>query len=605
MQDVPEPGRGSDAGPSGHAGEARNLIRFSDFVLDLDACRLERENGEAVALTRGEYSLLRFLVSRGGRVVSRETLLNEVSNRRFDPFDRSVDTAVRRLRRKIESDPSEPRLIVTVQGEGYRFDGRTLPLVRQSIVGEREPSIPVDAPPTLSTSARSSERTGEEWLRSPRWLYFSATLALLALLGGSWLYVRTPEPAPGAPPVIVVPPFDNLTGDPAKDYLGRSLSLEVATLLSAYPGFTVVAAPDMSGSGSAADVSRAVKSAGVRYVVRGRLHQLRDSLQVTASLDDVDTGAAVWSRVFGGGADALEPQEELPRRIYDSLAGFRGAVQRSEERIAWQRASSNLDDYDYYLRGVSLYSRSGLGDVLKARAILQQGLDRWPDSSLLRLMLAWTHLWVAMNEPNQDPARDIDEAWRLAKEAFSAPTHTPFEAWLGHWLMAFLYQWHDNDFSRSVTEAHRATELAPYDASSRSELSWIMANAGHADEAIEWARFALQHDPNGPSRYHANLAWAYFVAGREREGINALREKSSEFPVLCAALHVRTRRSRRGAEPRRAIRSGRRQGHSPPRGHRSVDRACRGRLHGNAAQGGHARKVSGHRCLVGGQDSSA
>ena len=68
MQDVPEPGRGSDAGPPGLlAGEARNLIRFSDFLLDLDACRLERENGEAVALTRGEYSLLRFLVSRGGR----------------------------------------------------------------------------------------------------------------------------------------------------------------------------------------------------------------------------------------------------------------------------------------------------------------------------------------------------------------------------------------------------------------------------------------------------------------------------------------------------------------------------------------------------------
>ena len=311
-------------------------------------------------------------------MVSRETLLNEVSNRRFDPFDRSVDTAVRRLRRKIKSDPSEPRLIVTVQGEGYRFDGRTLPLVRQSIVGERRALDSRDAPPTLSTSARSSERTGEEWLRSPRWLYFSATLALLALLGGSWLYVRTPEPAPGAPPVIVVPPFHNLTGDPAKDYLGRSLSLEVATL----------AAPDMSGSGSAADVSRAVKSAGVRYVVRGRLHQLRDSLQVTASLDDVDPRrglvTGLWRRRGRAGTAGGTASPH-----YDSLAGFRGAVQRSEERIAWQRASSNLDDYDYYLRGVSLYSRSGLGDVLKARAILQQGLDRWPDSSLLRLMLAY------------------------------------------------------------------------------------------------------------------------------------------------------------------------------------------------------------------------
>ena len=94
MQDVPEPGKGGSAGPAGDAGERRNRVGFSGFVLDLDACRLEREKGEPVALTHGEYALLRFFVSRCGRVVSRETLLNEVSNRRFDPFDRSVDTAV-------------------------------------------------------------------------------------------------------------------------------------------------------------------------------------------------------------------------------------------------------------------------------------------------------------------------------------------------------------------------------------------------------------------------------------------------------------------------------------------------------------------------------
>ncbi len=568
MQDVPEPGRGSDAGPPDPASETRKLIRFSGFVLDLDACRLERENGEPVALTRGEYSLLRFLVSRGGRVVSRETLLNEVSNRRFDPFDRSVDTAVRRLRRKIELDPAHPRLVVTVPGEGYGFDGRTSPLLRQPIVGERESTIPVDTIPTLSTSARDFERTREVWLRSPRWLSFSATLVLLALLGGSWLYVRTPERAQNAPPVIVVPPFDNLTGDPAKDYLGRSLSLEVATLLSAYPGFTVAAPSDMSGSGSAVDVSQDVKSAGARYVVRGRLHKLRDFCGSPRAC----TTLAPARR---SGRRSLEAAPKRRRTClaesYDSLAGFRGAVQRSEERIAWQRSSSNLNDYGYYLRGESLYSRSGLSDVLKARTILQQGLDRWPDSILLRLMLARTHLWVAMNEPNQDPGPDIDEAWRRAKEAFSAPSYSPLEAWVGHWLMAFLYQWHDNDFSRSVTEAHSATELAPYDAASRSELSWIMANAGRADEAIEWlallcnmTRTALLDTmPISHGRILSQVA--------NEKGSIRFGEKSSEFPILSAALHVRIGEVEEARESRRAIRSGRRRGHRAPRGHRSVD----------------------------------
>ena len=534
MHDVQGSDRGVDGSSSGPSDELRALVRFSGFVLDLDACLLERDNGETVALTRGEYSLLRFLVSRSGRVVSRETLLNEVCNRRFDPFDRSVDAAVRRLRRKIEANPSRPSLIVTVPGEGYRFEARTSRLATVREI-EQEPSPQVSETSTISAPVEGSGRVRRQWRPSQ---YALATLLLLALLGGYVFYLQAIRLAPNTVPVVAVPAFENLTGDPAKDYLGRSLSTEVVALLSAYPGLKIVASADPNGS-SSTDSSWATQSVGARYVVRGALHQTRDSLQVTATLYDVGTRAALWSQVFDGGNGASELQEDVPRQIYDSLAGFRGAIQRSEERTAWQKGNSSLNDYDYFLRGASLYFRSRSSDVLKARAILQQGLDRWPSSTLLRLMLGWTHLWVAMNEPGEDPGPNIDKAWRLATDASSTPSYSPLEAWLEHWLMAFLFQWRDNDFSRSVTEARNAAELAPYDAFSRSDLSWILANAGHADEAIEWARFALRHDPNGPSRYNANLAWAYFVAGREREGIDALREKSNEFPILSAALHVR------------------------------------------------------------------
>src|SRR3984957_18639137 len=98
-------------------------LRFAGLVLNLDACLLARESGEAIALTHGEFALLRMFVTRPGRVISRDTLLDAFTNRRFEPFDRTIDVLVGRLRRKIEADPKHPCLIVTVAGEGYRFDG--------------------------------------------------------------------------------------------------------------------------------------------------------------------------------------------------------------------------------------------------------------------------------------------------------------------------------------------------------------------------------------------------------------------------------------------------------------------------------------------------
>ncbi len=102
--------------------EAATRLRFAGLVLDLDACILARESGEAVPLTRGEIAVLRMFVSRPGRVISRDTLLDAFANRHLEPFDRSVDVLIGKLRRKIEPDPKQPRLIVTVPGEGYQFD---------------------------------------------------------------------------------------------------------------------------------------------------------------------------------------------------------------------------------------------------------------------------------------------------------------------------------------------------------------------------------------------------------------------------------------------------------------------------------------------------
>jgi DNA-binding response OmpR family regulator len=78
MQDGPQERSEADAAPS---GEVMAPVRFAGLVLDLGACALKRESGEAIPLTRGEFRLLRLFVSRPGWVVSRDAILETVANR--------------------------------------------------------------------------------------------------------------------------------------------------------------------------------------------------------------------------------------------------------------------------------------------------------------------------------------------------------------------------------------------------------------------------------------------------------------------------------------------------------------------------------------------
>ena len=100
------------------------LPHFGPFQLDLAAHRLLRD-GVEVRLTGAEFDLLRIFVERPNRVLSRDTLVSQLKGYERDPFDRSIDIRVTRLRRKIEIDPAAPAFVRTIRGEGYLFNPRS------------------------------------------------------------------------------------------------------------------------------------------------------------------------------------------------------------------------------------------------------------------------------------------------------------------------------------------------------------------------------------------------------------------------------------------------------------------------------------------------
>jgi len=94
-------------------------IRFAGWTLETGRRRLLNPDGAEVALTGGEYELLQVLVERPNRVLTRDMLMDLLRGRKAGPFDRAIDVAVSRLRRKLEDDGRNPNLIKTVRGGGY------------------------------------------------------------------------------------------------------------------------------------------------------------------------------------------------------------------------------------------------------------------------------------------------------------------------------------------------------------------------------------------------------------------------------------------------------------------------------------------------------
>ncbi|MEO0820968.1 MAG: response regulator [Pseudomonadota bacterium] len=114
------------AGEAPHCGEdgRRGRVPFGPCTLDLDAALLFDAEGGEIAITAMEFSLLRVFAENRGRVLNRDQLLEQAHDRSWDPFDRSIDIRISRLRRKIEPNAAKPEVIRTVRGVGYIFGER-------------------------------------------------------------------------------------------------------------------------------------------------------------------------------------------------------------------------------------------------------------------------------------------------------------------------------------------------------------------------------------------------------------------------------------------------------------------------------------------------
>ncbi len=104
--------------------DTKNIVQFDGWQMNTDTFELNSPTGEKINLSSIEFKLLEILVHNVSRVLSRDQILQKLSNREWQPNDRSVDVLIGKLRKVLETDPVQPKLIRTIRNLGYQFTGK-------------------------------------------------------------------------------------------------------------------------------------------------------------------------------------------------------------------------------------------------------------------------------------------------------------------------------------------------------------------------------------------------------------------------------------------------------------------------------------------------
>ena len=492
-------------------------VRFSTFTLDLDGCSLSGADSGDVPLTPKEFSLLREFVQHPGRVLSRDYLLDALTGKRADPFDRSVDVLVGRLRRKIEPDAKRPALIVTVPGEGYKF-----------AAAPRNASIPN---PTATVPQTGIIGTQEHEGRHIGAVSEEAVSAPLAL--------------PDKPSIAVLP-FQNMSGDPEQDYFAEGMAEELVTGLSRIKWLFIIARNSSAVYKSkSVDARQVGRELGVRYLLDGGVRKAGSRVRITAQLIEAESGTHLWADKFDG---RLEDVFDLQDQITDRVVGIvEPSVRRWEIDRSRRKRPDNLDAYDLYLRALPhLASISTISAPIAGR-LLQAALRLDPKYPAAHAYLAWSHQisFTHGGFKGSDKAEgliyahaaianDVDDATALAVGAMvvgllgknasaaldaieRALSFNPSSA-AAHYFGAQLYAW-SGDPITGVRYAHRALRLSPFDPlayAAHLALGIAAFHDGRYDEAaVYWGKCA-QANP-GFGAIAMGEAFSLALAGRMAE----------------------------------------------------------------------------------------
>ena len=339
-------------------------------------------------------------------------------------------------------------------------------------------------------------------------------------------------------PSIAVLPFQNMSGDPEQEYFADGTVDDIITGLSRIKWLFVIARNStFTYKGRAVDVKQVGRELGVRYVLEGSVRKLADRVRITGQLIDAITGAHVWAERYDRKSDDIFAlQDEITLSV---VGAIEPSLRMAEIERVKRKRSDSLDARDLVLQAhADVYSRMP-ERVTKALLLLERALALDPTYALAHAYAAESYhclfLRAGLNE--KDRIMSIRHA-----EAAIAHGQDDADALA---FAGFVIGMDKNDRGAAFAAFDAALAVSPSSALTYILGSVILAWAGEADRAIEWAERGLRLSPIDPYRASAFVAASvgYYQRGQVEEAVAAARRAVQSSPgfsvchmVLAASL---------------------------------------------------------------------
>ena len=509
-----------------------DLYRFGPFLLDPRRRTLTRA-GSPVSLTPKAFDVLLFLVQNPSRLVTKEELLQAVWGDTFVE-EGNLTQYISHLRKALGDNAEDMRLIVTIARKGYQFTET----VSVAQTGDTPSQAPVQVPSTDRSrgDARSAKAPPHWWRAS---LVVASPVVLVVAGYLSWQHYRAPEPPRSQRLTLAVLPFQNLTGDPNKEYLADGLTEEmILQLARATQGqLGVIARTSVMRYKSKDErLDQIGRDLSVQYVLENSLRESGDHLRLTTQLVQVKDQTHLWSQDYDYPAkDILGVEDDVARAVAQEIR----LRLTSQTQTGLVRSDPiKPEAFDAYLQGFYYFQRNTNADSDMAALHYQRAIQLDPSYAL-----PWVGLSRIRNWQVNIGLLPAEEGHRLARQAVEQALALSPNLAPAHTQMGRLKQQVDLDWAGADASFHRAMALEPGNSEGMRMAAGSAALLGRFDEALQLSRRSAGLDPLNAESWECLAEIEYLMGQMEHAAADARKAMDMgpdvwPGPILLSQIYV-------------------------------------------------------------------
>jgi TolB-like protein/DNA-binding winged helix-turn-helix (wHTH) protein/Flp pilus assembly protein TadD len=474
--------------------------------------------------------LLILLVERRGELVSREEIAKRLWGKDvFLELDRSINTAISKVRVALRDDPEKPRFVETVVGKGYRF---AAPVICGN--GDSKPQ-PLSVQAQVDSSPAVVSREGRAVSMRLRVLVVAAAVLVIFTVG--FVLIRgggakgTGQPAIKS---VAVLPLKNLSGDPTQEYFADGMTEALIGRLSSIRDLRVISRTSvMRFKDTRMSLPEIANALHVDAIVEGSVIREGGRVRVYAQLIRGATDEHFWSEAYDRElADVLALQSDVAQSIAAKVEVTVTGKERAR-LVAARHVAPEV--YESYLKGQGqLAKNNNRVDIEQSIANFDEAIRKDGTFAPAYVGMADAYDRLATVFIGVSPGEERPKVISAARKALELDPGLA-EA---HVLLANVqeqqWQWTDSE-----AEYRRALELNPNDAAAHRGLAGWLLYHGRMEEALAWSRRARELDPFGDSTTGTGgIGWILFCARRYDEATHELRSALAVRPDDAKALWV-------------------------------------------------------------------